>query len=208
MSRNCSKLLLIIIVILINRSSLLILGNRLDTAFLHGNIPYICSVIRNIRNLLCNYIKSTSNGILWCWHLFAFLITNERCCLNSYILQSCLCHNIFCQWLQSLFFSNCSSCSSLLLIWSVKILHKNHCLCSHNLFLKFICKLALFLNTCKNLGFPVFQVTKILKSLIQISKLLIIKRASNFLPVSGNKWNCTSLINKLYRSFHLGNLYL
>ena len=130
------------IIHLIYRLCLFILGSRDKSSFLHRNIPYICSVIRHIRNAFRNYILSSIYCIL---NALDRIVINIACCILLHRLCCILLHDIIRKWFKPFLLSYCCSCSLLLLIRSVKIFDKNHRLCLKYLCLKLISKLSLLL---------------------------------------------------------------
>ena len=72
-----------------------------------------------------------------------------------------------------------------------------------NSFLNLGSKLFLSADKLDNLFSSLFNIAKIVKSLLKFTKNLVIKRARNFFSITRNKGDCISLVNKLNGLFNL-----
>ena len=195
MAQHFFHRLLIVVVHLVHALGLLVLGSAGKNALLKSSFSDICSEISVIGNILSNDVHSTLNS--FCRIIDALFRINKSSSLFCQRLCGLLCQKNISQSFKPFFSGNAGSCLSLWSIWKVKILNGNHRLRSNDLGLKFVCHLALLLNRSKNLLTPLFKTAQILESLIEITKLLIVQRSCNFLPVPGNERDCVALIDQL-----------
>ena len=178
-----------------------------------GNLALFQCLISDPGAIICfigyalrNNVHGSGDGFLYRCH--TFFLRQITFCL---CFQRCRCHlkkNNIGQTFQSFLF--CHSCTSpaFWTIWTIKVIHSHLCLRCLDRCFELFRQFPLLLNAGDHLCLLIFQISKIGQPLTQITKLLVIKRTSSFLPVTGNERDGISLINQFDCCFHLPFLHL
>ena len=172
----------------------------------YGHLAQPLPIIRVIRDHLCQNIPGSLQSFLGRGH--PFLLRNIGGSLLQQGASSLLEQKDVGQGLQPLLLGDGSPGAPLRLVGTVNVLHRHQGGGRRNSLYELLCQLSLLLNAFLYLSFSLLQISQILETLMKLPQLLVIERASGFLPVPGNKGYSIALIYQRNGGFHLPPFYL
>ena len=149
--------LLKVIIHLVYRLLLLISCGGTYSSLIHCSLTDTDTIICFIRNVFCNDISGTADGL---FHSFDFFFLRKKCfCLFFKRFLRHLEKDDVGQRSQTFFPGDDGTCTALRAVRTVKILYHNECLRCLDLFLQLRSQLALLLDAAQNLSLFILKIS-------------------------------------------------